>query len=53
MSIRSRFRRIEYKSLDVQHIAIFGSVGVDALTNICEELYHPDHGGDAFNVVIM
>jgi hypothetical protein len=53
MSIRSRFRRTEYKSLDVQHIVICGSVDVGALTNFCQELYHPDHGGDATNVVIM
>lgn len=53
MSIRSRFRRTEYKSLDIQHIVICGSVDLDALENFCQELYHPDHGADATNIVIM
>lgn len=26
---------------------------LDALENFCQELYHPDHGGDATNIVIM
>jgi len=44
MSIRSRYRRIEYKSIDVRHIVVTGSVGLQALTDFCDELFHVDHG---------
>jgi hypothetical protein len=53
MSIRSRFRRIEYKSADVRHIVIAGSIDVQALSIFCTELFHEDHGSQATNAVII
>jgi hypothetical protein len=44
MSIRSRFRRTEYKSIDIRHIVVCGSVDLEALSNFANELFHADHG---------
>jgi Ion channel len=40
MQIRSRFRRIEYKSLDMRHIVVCGYVDLEALENFVDELFH-------------
>jgi voltage-gated potassium channel Kch len=53
MRIRSRYRRIEYKSIDVRHIVVTGSVQLPTLTNFCNELFHEDHGTKATNAVVI
>jgi hypothetical protein len=53
IQIRSRYRRIEYKSVDVRHIVVTGSVDLEALSNFCTELFHADHGNQATNAVII
>jgi hypothetical protein len=44
MQIRSRYRRTEYKSIDIRHLVVCGSVHLEALSNFSNELFHPDHG---------
>lgn len=53
MSIRSRYRRNDYKSTDVRHILVTGSIDLQALKNFCDELFHQDHGNQATNAVIL
>jgi hypothetical protein len=53
MQIRSRFRRIEYKSLDMRHVVVCGYVDLDALEIFVDELFHSDHGNLAINAVVM
>lgn len=53
MRIRSRYRRIEYKSIDVRHIVVTGSVQLPTLMNFCNELFHEDHGNKATNAVVI
>lgn len=40
MNIRSRYRRNDYKAVDVRHILVTGSLGLQALRNFCDELFH-------------
>lgn len=53
MQIRSRYRRTEYKSLDMRHVVVCGYVDLEALINFSEELFHQDHGTQAINAVIL
>lgn len=53
MQIRSRYRRIEYKTVDVRHLVVTGTIDLESLTNFCTELFHQDHGTQATNAVIM
>jgi len=45
--------RTTYKSVEVRHILVSGYVGLQALKNFCEELFHQDHGSIATNAVIL
>ena len=45
MSLQSRYRRLQYKHTEVRHICVTGYVGLQALKNFCQELFHVDHGG--------
>ena len=40
MSLQSRYRRTAYKSVEVRHILVTGYVGLQALRNFCEEIFH-------------
>lgn len=54
MGISSIYARAIYKSNpEVQHIVISGHVNIDALKNFCYELFHPDHGTQDKNAVII
>jgi hypothetical protein len=54
MSISSVYARAVYKSNpEVPHIVICGHVGVETLKNFCSELFHPDHGTQDKNAVII
>jgi hypothetical protein len=54
MSTSSIYARADYKSNpEVPHIVICGHVGVESLKNFCNELFHPDHGTQDKNAVIM
>ena len=53
MQIRSRLRRIDYKSLDMRHVVVCGYVDLDALEIFVDELFHSDHGNLAINAVVM
>ena len=45
MGMQSPYARALYKvNSEVPHIIICGLVGVPALKNFCNELFHPDHG---------
>jgi len=54
MSITSVYSRAGYKAnIEVPHIVICGHVSVDALKNFCYELFHPDHGTQDKNAIII
>eukprot|EP00347_Sterkiella_histriomuscorum_P022282 403331035 len=53
MNLQSRYRRTAYKSVEVKHILVTGSLGLQALKNFCDELFHEDHGSQATNAVIL
>jgi hypothetical protein len=53
MNMQSKYRRTTYKSVEIRHIVVTGYVGLQALKNFCEELFHPDHGNLATNAVII
>jgi len=54
MSTSSVYARTSYKSNpEVPHIVICGHVSTDALKNFCYELFHPDHGTQDKNAVII
>ena len=38
---------------EIPHLVICGNVGVDALKNFCNELFHVDHGQSDKNAVIL
>lgn len=54
MSVSSVYSRATYKSNpEVPHIVICGHVSVEALKYFCYELFHPDHGTQDKNAVII
>lgn len=54
MSTSSIYARAAYKSNpETPHIVICGQVGVDSLKNFCDELFHPDHGTQDKNAIII
>jgi hypothetical protein len=54
MSISSVYSRADYKSNpEVPHLIICGHVVVDSMKNFCSELFHPDHGTQDKNAVII
>ncbi len=54
MSITSVYTRAAYKANpEVPHIVICGHISVDALKNFCHELFHPDHGTQDKNALII
>jgi hypothetical protein len=54
MGMQSPYARALYKTnADVHHIIICGHVSVPSLTNFCNELFHPDHGDQNKNAVIL
>ena len=54
MSMQSVYARAIYKAnSEVPHIVICGHVGVAALRDFCNELFHPDHGSQDKNAVIL
>jgi hypothetical protein len=54
MGLQSVYARSFYKAnSDVPHIVITGNVMLPALKNFCQELFHPDHGSQAKNAIIL
>jgi len=54
MGMQSIYARAIYKAnSEVPHIIVTGHVGVPALKNFCMELFHPDHGNQDKNAVIL
>ena len=54
MSMQSVYAREFYKwNPEIPHIIICGHVGVSALQNFCGELFHPDHGNQYKNAIIL
>mmetsp|Transcript_10606 Transcript_10606/g.9171 ORF Transcript_10606/g.9171 Transcript_10606/m.9171 type:complete len:141 (+) Transcript_10606:484-906(+) len=54
MGMQSVYARALFKAnSEVPHIIVTGHVGVPALKNFCAELFHPDHGNQDKNAVIL
>jgi len=54
MGMQSYYARAIYKpNAEMPHILISGYVGVSALKNFCVELFHPDHGSQDKNAIIL
>ena len=54
MGLQSVYARAVYKAnAEIPHIIISGYVSVPALKNFCTELFHPDHGGQDKNALIL
>jgi len=53
MTLYSRYRRLSFKSSDLHHIVVIGSITGQSMQNFCGELFHPDHGNIGFNAVVM
>jgi hypothetical protein len=54
INLSSVYSRASYKSnLEVPHIVISGQVRENALKNFCYELFHPDHGTQDKNAIIV
>ncbi len=54
MGMQSPYARAFYKSnANIHHIIVCGHVSVPSLTNFCNELFHPDHGDQNKNAVIL
>ncbi len=54
MGMQSFYARDIYQvNSEVPHIIISGHVGVAALKNFCNELFHPDHGNQDKNAIIL
>lgn len=54
MGMQSFYARDIYQAnSEVPHIIISGHVGVAALKNFCNELFHPDHGNQDKNAIIL
>lgn len=54
MGLQSVYARDFYKwNPEVPHIIICGYVSVPALKNFCNELFHPDHGSQDKNAIIL
>lgn len=52
--MQSVYARTFYKSnAEVPHIVISGQVMLPALRNFCIELFHPDHGSQDRNAIIL
>lgn len=53
ISMQSKYRRIDYKGADVQHVVVTGYIGINAIKNFCEELFHDDHGQLSAHAVLI
>jgi hypothetical protein len=54
MGLQSVYARDFYKwNPEVPHIIVCGYVSVPALKNFCNELFHPDHGNQDKNAIII
>jgi hypothetical protein len=52
--MQSKYRRIDYKkSSDMDHVVITGYIGLQAIKNFCEELFHVDHDSFSTNAVLL
>lgn len=43
VSIKSKYRTAGYPGSESQHVVVTGHVGVNAIQNFCEELFHEEH----------
>lgn len=43
VSIKSKYRTAVYPGSESQHVVVTGHVGVNAIQNFCEELFHEEH----------
>lgn len=53
ISMQSPYKKNTYKSIEVRHIVVTGYVGLQAMKNFCEELFHKDHGDMFVNAVFV
>ena len=54
MGLQSIYARDFYKwNPEIPHLIICGNISVSSLRNFCNELYHPDHGNQDKNAIII
>jgi hypothetical protein len=49
----SVYKKMEYNSPDFKHVIVTGHIGIQAINNLCKEIFHPDHGDSQTNTVII
>lgn len=54
MGMQSEYARNDYKhSSEVPHLIVCGDIEIVSFKNFCKELFHPDHGNNDKNAVIL
>lgn len=55
VSIKSKFRTAVYPGSESNHVVVTGHVGVNAIQNFCDELFHEEHNnsGQQMNAVLV
>jgi hypothetical protein len=52
--MQSKYRRKDYKkSSDMEHVVVTGFIGLQAIKNFCEELFHEDHDSSFTDAVLL
>jgi hypothetical protein len=44
MEMQSRFRRLNFKSQEMRHLIVSGTIALQSLRSLSDELFHEDHG---------
>ena len=52
--MQSKYQRNDYKkSSDIEHVVVTGYIGIQAIKNFSEELFHEDHSSMSTNAVLL
>lgn len=44
MAMQSMYRRLYYKSPEMKHLIVSGTIALTSIRSLCDELFHDDHG---------
>jgi hypothetical protein len=54
LNMQSEYQRLDYKkSTDIEHVVVTGYIGIQAIKNFSDELFHEDHSNMSTNAVLL
>ena len=49
----SVYKKMEYNAAELKHVVVTGHISFQPIKNFCAEMFHPDHGDNQVNTVIV